>query len=153
MFAQLEDAEPGTRIDRDELLAAVRWNADGLVPAIAQDASSGTVLMLAWMNREALEATVDDGRATYWSRSRGRLWRKGETSGHVQQVEAVRLDCDGDAVLLRVRQQGPACHTGRTDCFYVQLDRDGGTVLSAPVVDPASVYASTDDAGTGGTSS
>lgn len=140
MFDQLERAEPGTRIDRETLLSAVRWNADGLVPAIAQDVASGAVLMLAWMNREALEATVDDGRATYWSRSRGQLWRKGETSGHVQQVEAVRLDCDGDAVLLRVRQTGPACHTGRANCFYVQLDADGGRVLSAPEVDPDAVY-------------
>jgi phosphoribosyl-ATP pyrophosphohydrolase/phosphoribosyl-AMP cyclohydrolase len=94
------------------IFAAVHWNADGLVPAIAQDARSGQVLMLAWMNADALLATLRDGMGTYWSRSRQALWRKGETSGHIQHLVDLRLDCDGDTVLLRVIQEGPACHTG-----------------------------------------
>lgn len=105
-----------------DFLDAVKWNADGLVPAIAQDAQSGEVLMLAWMNREALAQTVATGQATYWSRSRAALWRKGETSGHTQRVLEVRLDCDADAVLLRIEQAGGiACHTGRRRCFYHRL--------------------------------
>ena len=104
----------------------VAWNVDGLVPAVAQDAESGEVLMLAWMNREALERTVATREATYWSRSRAALWRKGETSGHLQEVVEVRMDCDADAVLLRVRSvAGIACHTGRRRCFYRRLDGEG----------------------------
>ncbi|MDR5712668.1 phosphoribosyl-AMP cyclohydrolase [Nesterenkonia flava] len=95
----------------------VHFNADGLVPAIAQDASSGAVLMMAWMNDAALAATLQTRRGTYWSRSRGQLWVKGETSGHTQQVKTVSLDCDGDTVLLQVEQTGPACHTGEATCF------------------------------------
>jgi len=95
----------------------VNYNDDGLVPAIAQEADSGEVLMLAWMNAEALEATLSSGQATYWSRSRGRLWVKGESSGNVQQVRSLSLDCDGDTVLLQVEQTGPACHTGTPTCF------------------------------------
>ena len=102
------------------------WNGDGLVPAVAQDAESGEVLMLAWMNREALERTVASREATYWSRSRASLWRKGETSGHVLQVVEVRLDCDADVVLLKVRSvAGIACHTGRRRCFYRRLEGSG----------------------------
>ncbi|MBE7565319.1 bifunctional phosphoribosyl-AMP cyclohydrolase/phosphoribosyl-ATP diphosphatase HisIE [Acidithiobacillus thiooxidans] len=100
------------------LLAAVRWNADGLVPAIAQDARSGRVLMLAWMNAEALTATLRDEMGTYWSRSRQALWRKGESSGHFQHLVDLRLDCDGDTLLMRVIQEGPACHTGEATCFF-----------------------------------
>jgi phosphoribosyl-AMP cyclohydrolase len=104
----------------------VAWNADGLVAAIAQEAGSGDVLMLAWMNREALAATLERGEAVYWSRSRQALWHKGDTSGHFQKVHAIRLDCDGDAVLLTVEQVGRiACHTGRHSCFFRKLD--GGT--------------------------
>ena len=99
----------------------LRFGPDGLLPAVAQDASTGRVLMLAYMNREALERTLRTGRAWYWSRSRGRLWMKGETSGHLQHVEAVVADCDGDALLLRVRQEGPACHTGEVSCFHHPL--------------------------------
>jgi phosphoribosyl-AMP cyclohydrolase len=95
-----------------------KFDADGLVAAIAQDADTGEVLMLAWMNAEALEQTLLSGRAVYWSRSRNALWRKGDTSGHEQHVVEVRVDCDQDAVLLRVRQTGAACHTGRRACFY-----------------------------------
>ena len=125
----------------------VRWDAQGLVPAIAQERASGDVLMLAWMNREALERTVELGQAVYWSRSRGRLWHKGESSGHVQQVHEVRLDCDNDVVLLKVVQTsrepgGPAiaCHTGRHSCFF-QLYKDGAWQAVDPVLkDPESIY-------------
>ena len=123
-------------------LDAVRWDAaTGLVPAIAQDATSHRVLTLAWMNREALALTVATGRVHYWSRSRGRLWSKGEESGHVQRVRELRLDCDADAVLLQVEQVGGiACHTGRERCFFRRLDagawRDGEPVLK----DPKAIY-------------
>ena len=99
------------------MMQRVNYNDDGLVPAIAQEADSGAVLMLAWMNAEALEATLSTRRGTYWSRSRGTLWVKGESSGHVQLVRSVSLDCDGDTVLLQVEQTGPACHTGTETCF------------------------------------
>lgn len=100
-----------------------KFNADGLIAAIAQDAESGEVLMMAWMNEAALRATVETGRGTYWSRSRQALWVKGETSGHTQAVEEVLIDCDQDAVLLKVRQTGGACHTGRNSCFYRTIDQ------------------------------
>jgi phosphoribosyl-AMP cyclohydrolase len=116
----------------------VVWNAEGLVPAVAQDADSGEVLMVAWMNRESLRRTVDSGEAVYWSRSRKALWRKGETSGHVQKVREVRLDCDADTVLLRVESvAGIACHTGRRRCFFNLLEGEGATrrwVETDPVV-------------------
>jgi phosphoribosyl-AMP cyclohydrolase len=118
----------------DSWLDAVKWNAEGLVPAIAQEAGSGKVLTLAWMNREALAATAQEKRAVYWSRSRRKLWRKGEESGHVQAVKDIRLDCDNDAVLLIVEQKGGiACHTGRARCFYQQL-QDGRWVTVEPVI-------------------
>lgn len=124
-----------------EWLDEVSWNADGLVPAVAQDAESGDVLMLAWMNRESLARTVDEGQAVYWSRSRGRLWKKGEQSGHVQHVRELRLDCDSDTILLRVSQHGGiACHTGRRHCFFKQL-RDGRWETVDPVLeDPERLY-------------
>jgi phosphoribosyl-AMP cyclohydrolase len=102
----------------ERALAQIRFGPDGLVPAVAQQHDTGEVLMLAWMNREAVRTTLSEGRACYWSRSRGRLWRKGETSGQVQLLRELRLDCDGDALLLRVDQQGVACHTGRRSCFF-----------------------------------
>ena len=109
-----------------EFLDAIAWNSDGLVPAIAQDASSGEVLMLAWMSRESLARTVETGEAVYWSRSRQALWRKGETSGHVQRVVEIRHDCDADVLLLRVEQAGGiACHTGRRRCFFNLLEDSG----------------------------
>jgi phosphoribosyl-AMP cyclohydrolase len=121
----------------NQWLDAVKWNSDGLVPAIAQEATTGKVLTLAWMNREALAATAAEGRAVYWSRSRRQLWRKGEESGHVQTVRDIRLDCDNDAVLLLVEQQGGiACHTGRERCFYQSL-RDGHWVTVEPVLKSA----------------
>jgi phosphoribosyl-AMP cyclohydrolase len=122
-------------------LAEVRFDTDGLVPVIAQDAASGRVLMVAWANREALAETVQTQRAVYWSRSRGRLWRKGEESGHTQQVSEVRLDCDGDVVLYAVSQAGGiACHTGRESCFYRRL-ADGHWNAVDPVLrDPELIY-------------
>ena len=104
-------------------LDAIAWNADGLAPAVAQDAATGEVLRLAWMNRESLARTLATGEAVYWSRSRAALWRKGETSGHLQRIVEIRLDCDADAILLRVEQVGGiACHTGRRRCFYRLLE-------------------------------
>jgi phosphoribosyl-AMP cyclohydrolase len=122
-------------------LEEVRWNADGLVAAIAQDAATHRVLTLAWMNREALERTAQTREAHYWSRSRGKLWRKGESSGHVQRVREIRLDCDGDAVVLVVEQEGGiACHTGHERCFFRRLD-DGAWREVEPVLkDPAAIY-------------
>ena len=119
----------------------VRWNADGLVAAIAQDAATQRVLTLAWMNREALVRTDATREAHYWSRSRGKLWRKGESSGHVQHVREIRLDCDGDAIVLQVEQVGGiACHTGRERCFYRRLDH-GTWVETDPVLkDPKAIY-------------
>lgn len=119
----------------------VKWNEDGLVPAIAQEAQTGAVLTLAWMNREALASTQETGVAHYWSRSRGRLWRKGERSGHVQRVREIRLDCDNDAVLLVVEQQGGiACHTGRHRCFFQRLEGDTWRVVEPVLKDPKAIY-------------
>jgi phosphoribosyl-AMP cyclohydrolase len=119
----------------------IAWSADGLVPAIVQDAASGRVLMFAWMDREALALTVSTGEAHYWSRSRQRLWRKGEESGHVQKVQEVRIDCDADAVLLRVEQQGGiACHTGRERCFFRRLEAGRWTVTDSVLKEPADIY-------------
>ena len=122
-------------------LDEVPWNEHGLIAAVAQDATSGRVLTVAWMNREALKQTAEKGEAVYWSRSRGRLWRKGEQSGHVQKVRELRLDCDADAVLLQVEQvAGIACHTGRESCFFRKLE-NGGWVTTDPVLkDPADIY-------------
>lgn len=122
-------------------LDAVAWNDDGLVPAIAQEAGSRRVLMLAWMNRDALAETAASGYATYWSRSRGTLWRKGESSGHRQRVTDLRLDCDHDTVLLEVEQIGGiACHTGRESCFYQQLDAGGWQAVDPVQRQPDDIY-------------
>jgi phosphoribosyl-AMP cyclohydrolase len=122
-------------------LDEIKWNSDGLLPAITQAHDSGRVLTLAWMNRDALRSSVDEQRAVYWSRSRQKLWRKGEQSGHVQRLLELRLDCDGDAILLRVEQIGGiACHTGRESCFF-RVYGDGQWVESDPVLkDPADIY-------------
>ncbi len=119
----------------------IAWNNDGLAPAIAQEASSGRILMMAWMNREALDTTVREQRAVYWSRSRNKLWRKGEESGNVQQLLELQLDCDADVILLQVKQVGGvACHTGRASCFYRVL-RDGQWCTSEPVlIEPKDLY-------------
>lgn len=122
-------------------LKRIHWSADGLVPVVTQEAGSGRVLTVAWANREALAQTAQTGEAHYWSRSRGKLWRKGEESGHVQKVRAIRCDCDLDAVLYEVEQVGGiACHTGRHSCFFHEL-RDGDWVEADPVLkDPRSIY-------------
>lgn len=122
-------------------ISEIKWGPDGLIAAVAQDAATGRVLMVAWMNQLALETTVNEGRAVYWSRSRGRLWRKGEESGHEQRICGIRLDCDGDAVLLAVEQKGGiACHTGRVSCFFRHLS-SGSWVVDEPVVkSPSEIY-------------
>ena len=124
----------------------IKWDRDGLVPAIAQEKGSNDVLMMAWMNREALALTVQKGQAVYWSRSRQRLWHKGEESGHFQTVHSIRLDCDADVVLLQVTQQGHepgiACHTGRHSCFYQQLEQGQWRAMDPVLKDPATVYKS-----------
>ena len=122
-------------------LDEVKWNLEGLVPVIAQEAGTGKVLMLAWMNRESLQRTASSGEAVYWSRSRNRLWHKGEESGHIQRVSEMRLDCDNDVLLLQVEQVGGiACHTGRRNCFF-QRFVDGKWQTEDPVIkDPAEIY-------------
>jgi phosphoribosyl-AMP cyclohydrolase len=122
------------------LLAAARFDRDGLVACIAQQHDTGEVLMLAWMNRDAIAATLATGRVTYWSRSRRALWRKGETSGQVQRLVELRLDCDGDALLALVEQTGVACHTGRRSCFYRAIRDDRLVALTAPGADPEALY-------------
>ncbi|MCC6210851.1 MAG: phosphoribosyl-AMP cyclohydrolase [Burkholderiales bacterium] len=122
-------------------LDEVPWDARGMIPVVAQDAGSGRVLTLAWMNREALAETAKSGVAVYWSRSRNRLWRKGEESGHVQQVVEIRLDCDADALLLRVKQSGGiACHTGRESCFFRKLENGGWVSVDPVLKDPQLIY-------------
>ena len=122
-------------------LEEIPWNGEGLVTAIAQDDATGIILMVAWMNREALRETVETGQAVYWSRSRKKLWRKGEESGHVQKVREVRLDCDADAVLLRVEQAGGiACHTGRESCFFRKLENGRWVAVDPVLKDPSLIY-------------
>jgi len=122
-------------------LDAVKWDAGGLVPAIAQDAADGRILMVAWMNRDALQLTADSGTAVYWSRSRGRLWHKGEESGHTQVVREIRLDCDNDVIVLQVEQRGGiACHTGRRSCFFRRLEQGRWVTIEPVLKDPATIY-------------
>ena len=122
-------------------LNKVNWAADGLVPAIAQDAASGRVLMVAWMNREALKRTAESGEAVYWSRSRKKLWHKGEESGNFQKVKEIRLDCDNDVVLLQVEQGGGiACHTGRESCFFSKLENGSWRETDAVIKNPEEIY-------------
>lgn len=122
-------------------LDIISWTEDGLVPAIAQDHKTGRILMMAWMNRESLTLTAEEGIAVYWSRSRGKLWRKGETSGHTQVVHEVRLDCDEDVIVLQVEQLGGmACHTGRESCFYRVLKDGEWQTVDAVIKDPSEIY-------------
>ncbi|MDC8785855.1 phosphoribosyl-AMP cyclohydrolase [Roseateles koreensis] len=122
----------------------IKWDAAGLVPVIAQEHSSGDVLMFAWMNREALKRTIELGEAVYWSRSRGKLWHKGEESGHIQKVHELRMDCDNDVLLMRITQQGHepgiACHTGRHSCFYQRLENGVWTATEPVLKDPQTIY-------------
>jgi phosphoribosyl-AMP cyclohydrolase len=119
----------------------ITWNSDGLVPAIAQDAATGRVLMVAWMNAEALQLSVDEQRAVYWSRARKKLWRKGEESGHVQQIKELRLDCDSDVIVMQIEQLGGiACHTGRESCFYRVLENGVWKSVDSVIKDPKDIY-------------
>jgi phosphoribosyl-AMP cyclohydrolase len=125
----------------NDWLNMVKWTDEGLVPAVAQDAEDGTILMVAWMNREALSLTAREGKAVYWSRSRRKLWRKGEESGHEQLVKEIRLDCDNDVVMLQVQQRGGiACHTGRRSCFFQRLEGDRWVTVEPVLKDPDSIY-------------
>jgi phosphoribosyl-AMP cyclohydrolase len=125
----------------DSWLNKINWSEDGLVPAIAQDAGSGEVLMVAWMNREALKKTAECGEAVYWSRSRKKLWHKGEESGHIQKVMEIRLDCDEDVVLLKIEQTGGiACHTGRKSCFFQRLEQGKWQTVESVLKDPHEIY-------------
>jgi len=127
-------------IDPSAALTALTFNSHGLVPVIAQQHDTGEVLMMAWMNREAVAETLSTGRVCYYSRSRGKLWRKGESSGQQQTLVDFRFDCDGDTVLLLVDQQGVACHTGRRSCFYTAARAEGLTEIAPVLVDPKSLY-------------
>lgn len=122
-------------------LEKLKYNQDGLVPVITQDEETGRILMLAWMNEKTLEKTVAEGIVTYWSRSRGNNWTKGEESGHVQALVSIQLDCDGDTLLLKVKQKGGiACHTGRNSCFYRELDKNGWVTIEPVLKDPKEIY-------------
>lgn len=125
-----------------QFIEQLKFNEQGLIPAIVQDAETGEVLMMAWMNREALQRTIETGKATYWSRSRRKFWVKGESSGHFQCVEGVYVDCDADTVLLKVRQEGAACHEGYRSCFFRQVDPQSGSlqIVAERLVDPNEVY-------------
>jgi len=144
-----EGARPATSAGPDytaamDWLDQIKWDRDGLVPVIAQEQGSGDILMFAWMNREALARTAERGEAVYWSRSRQKLWHKGEESGHVQQVHGIRLDCDNDVVLLTITQHGHepgiACHTGRHSCFFQKLEQGRWTTVEPVLKDPATIY-------------
>ena len=144
LFKQLEPAEPAIDLpDLNTLLDAVKFNEQGLIPVIAQQFDSGEVLMMAWMNREALNETLRTGRVCYYSRSRGTLWRKGESSGQQQRLKSAALDCDGDTLLLQVDQTGPACHSGRRSCFYIELAGNRVEINAQPLIDPAKLYGTT----------
>lgn len=140
MFKQLEKNALGQSIDLKQALDNLPYNSDGLLPAISQQEDTGEVLMMAWMNRESLEETLKTGRVCYWSRSRQKLWRKGEESGQVQLLKDMRFDCDGDTILLIVDQTGPACHTGRRSCFYHAVRDDRLEIISEPIIDPEVLY-------------
>ncbi|WP_078121900.1 phosphoribosyl-AMP cyclohydrolase [Thiosocius teredinicola] len=140
MFKQLEKLPTGESLPLADVLDGLPWNADGLLPAIAQQFDSGEVLMMAWMNRQALDETLATRRVCYWSRSRQSLWRKGESSGQVQMLKELRFDCDGDTILLKVDQTGPACHTGRRDCFYNLASGDRLVVDKDVMIDPKELY-------------
>lgn len=140
IISKNERARAGDSLPWSDVRATLKRSPDGLIPAIAQQHDSGEVLMMAWMNNEALDETLSTGRVCYWSRSRGKLWRKGESSGQVQQLKEARLDCDGDTLLLLVDQTGPACHTGRKSCFYNLIRDQRVEVTDEPIIDPDQLY-------------
>lgn len=127
-------------VKSSDAIAALKYNAEGLIPAIAQQYDSGEVLMMAWMNQASIEETLSTNRVCYWSRSRQAFWRKGESSGQVQMLKELRIDCDADTVLLKVDQTGPACHTGRRNCFYQLVDGEQVIIDAEPLIDPAELY-------------
>ena len=133
LLKELERAAAGTKTDLKTVLDSLPYNDQGLIAAVAQDATTKDVLMLAWMNRQAIETTLRTRQVTYYSRSRQTLWRKGETSGHTQSLLEFRFDCDGDAILMRVEQAGPACHTDRPTCFYLKVEESQVVVATAPL--------------------
>lgn len=134
IFEQMEHGSLGQKFDFEAVFEQIKWNQEGLVPAITQDQTSKDVLMMAWVNREALIETLQTKQVCYWSRSRKCLWRKGESSGHRQYLMDARLDCDGDCLLFFVNQNGPACHTLRPTCFYLGLNIDQVTILTQPLI-------------------
>lgn len=137
----LERVEMGTKIGLNTLLESVKFNENGLIPAIAQQYDTHEVLMMAWMNREALEETLETFRVCYFSRSRNGLWRKGEKSGQIQLLQSLSFDCDADTLLLKVDQTGPACHSGRRSCFYITAtDNQTVTIDSSPLISPEDLY-------------
>ena len=137
---ETEKLKVGESLPLDGVLNKLPYNTDGLIPAIAQQHDTGEVLMMAWMNRAALEETLETGRVCYWSRSRQKFWRKGESSGQVQVLKEMSFDCDGDTILLKVDQTGPACHTGRRSCFYNLVKGDRVEVAFEPLIDPDQLY-------------
>ncbi len=140
VFIISEKAAKGDTFPLADALNSLKLNADGLIPAIAQQHDTGEILMMAWMNIESLTETLQTGRVCFWSRSRKKLWRKGESSGQTQQLKNIRIDCDGDTLLLSVDQTGPACHTGRKSCFYNLIKDDALQVDSEPLIDPKDLY-------------
>lgn len=134
-YYDLESAKIGSSVELPDALDNLRYNDDGLIPAIAQQKDTGEVLMMAWMNRASIEETLKTGQVCYWSRSRQTYWRKGESSGHVQKLVEMRIDCDGDTLLCLVNQTGPACHTERSNCFYHSVDGDQVKVIAEPSCD------------------
>ena len=137
---QTEKFSLGQSLPLPEVLDSLPYNSDGLIPAISQQYDTGEVLMMAWMNRQSIDETLEKGRVCYWSRSRQKFWRKGESSGQIQQLKEMRFDCDGDTILLIVDQTGPACHTGRRSCFYNEVRGDKVEVVTEPLIDPEELY-------------
>ena len=141
-FKDLEKSHQGESRTLLDVLDGLKYGDDGLIPAIAQQYDSGEVLMMAWMNRASIEETLHAGRVCYWSRSRQAYWRKGESSGQVQYLKSMAFDCDGDTILLKVDQTGPACHTGRRSCFFHRVDGEQVVIDSDPIIDPDTLYKS-----------
>lgn len=139
-FNEIAKATAGDQFAASDVFSKLKLNEAGLIPAIAQQYDNGKVLMMAWMNHEALAATLDSGQVTYWSRSRKKLWRKGESSKQTQALKSLRIDCDGDTLLLLVDQTGPACHTGRESCFFCEVDDERVSVLDNPLIAPDELY-------------
>lgn len=139
-FKEIENAKQGDTFDWADFKDQVKFDKDGLIPAIAQQYDTKEILMMAWMNDLSIAETIETGRVCYWSRSRQSYWRKGEESGQIQELKSLAFDCDGDTILLQVDQTGPACHTGRRSCFYLQLEDGKLEITSNPMIDPEELY-------------